>query len=136
MTLTFNPESYGALLAQYQPKVINTEEENENAIAIVENLEHRSHITPEEKALLELLVTLISKFEEENYPIPQGTPHSILLHLMEAQNVTQEDLFAVLGSPNIVYEIIDNQLPINKKQAQVLADFFHVDVELLLTNPQ
>lgn len=72
MTLTFNRESYAALLAKYQPKVITTEAENENAIAIVEDLEHRSHLTPEEKALLELLVTLISKFEEENYPIPQG----------------------------------------------------------------
>jgi HTH-type transcriptional regulator/antitoxin HigA len=68
MTLTFNPESYVALLAQYQPKVITTEAENEKVIAIVEDLEHRSHLTPEEKALLELLVTLISKFEEENYP--------------------------------------------------------------------
>ncbi len=131
MTLTFNPESYAALLAQYQPKVITTEAENENAIAIVQDLEHRSHLTPEEKALLELLVTLISKFEEENYPIPQGTPHSMLLHLMEAQNVTPEDLVEVIGSPEIVTQIINNQLPINKNQAQALAKFFQVDVELL-----
>ncbi|NES99413.1 MAG: transcriptional regulator [Sphaerospermopsis sp. SIO1G1] len=136
MTLTFNTESYAALLAKYQPKVITTEAENDQAISIVEDLEHRSHLTPEEKALLELLVTLISKFEDENYPIPQGSPHSMLLHLMEAQNVTPEDLFKVLGSPDIVYEMINNQLPINKHQAEALADFFHVDVELLLTNPQ
>jgi HTH-type transcriptional regulator/antitoxin HigA len=35
MTRTFNPKSYGQLLAEYQPKTIITEEENEQVIALV-----------------------------------------------------------------------------------------------------
>jgi HTH-type transcriptional regulator/antitoxin HigA len=61
MLRTFNKETYANLLAQYQPKVIETESENEAAIAMAESLEYRDH-TPEEDALLELLVTLISPF--------------------------------------------------------------------------
>ena len=38
MTLTFNPKSYAALLAKYQPKVITTEEENDRALAIASEL--------------------------------------------------------------------------------------------------
>ncbi len=34
MTRTFNPESYAKLLAEYQPKIITTEEENEQAMSI------------------------------------------------------------------------------------------------------
>ncbi|MEA5575636.1 transcriptional regulator [Anabaena sp. UHCC 0451] len=132
MTLTFNPESYAALLAQYQPKVITTEAENETAIAIVEDLEHRSHLTPEEKALLELLVTLISKFEEENYPIPPGTQHSMLLHLMEAKNVTQEDLVAILQSESIVLDVLNGNRQLTEKQIQELAVFFQIDPSYLV----
>ncbi len=40
-------------------KIIKTEEENEKALAIVEELMHRSNRTPEEDELYELLITLI-----------------------------------------------------------------------------
>lgn len=41
MTHIFDKRTYADLLAQHQPKVIETEEENEAAIAIAEDLEHR-----------------------------------------------------------------------------------------------
>ena len=53
-------------MIQYSPKVIETEEENEAALALAEQLEHRER-TPEADALLELLVMLIEKFEDEHY---------------------------------------------------------------------
>jgi hypothetical protein len=45
MILTFNSETYGELLALYQPKAITTEAENERAIAIAQELEHRSELS-------------------------------------------------------------------------------------------
>jgi HTH-type transcriptional regulator / antitoxin HigA len=128
MTHTFNPESYAKLLAQYQPKTITTEEENERAIALATELEHRTRRTPEEDILLELLVTLIEKFEEAHYPIPQGTPHSMLQHLMDARELAPEALAQVIGSKQAVFEIISGQSSITKAQAQALADFFKVDI--------
>ena len=47
--------------------MIKTEEENEKALAIVEELMHRPNRTLEENELYELLVTLIEKFEQEYY---------------------------------------------------------------------
>ncbi len=69
MTLTFNREAYAELLAQYQPKRISSDDENEKAIELAEKLSHRLNRTPEEDVLLDLLTTLIEKFEDENYPI-------------------------------------------------------------------
>ena len=63
MIHTINRNVYGDLLAQHQPKVIETEAENEATITLAESLEHRQR-TPEEDALLELLIILIEKFEE------------------------------------------------------------------------
>lgn len=65
MTLTFNPDNYSKLLAQYQPKLIRTEAENKNALTIVEELMHRQNRSLEETELYELLVILIEKFERE-----------------------------------------------------------------------
>ena len=61
MTLTFDRNAYGSLLLQYQPKVIQSEEENEAAIALATELEHRANLTTEESTLLDLLVTLIDR---------------------------------------------------------------------------
>ncbi|MEH2106151.1 helix-turn-helix domain-containing protein [Nostoc sp.] len=130
MTRTFNPESYGNLLAEYQPKIITTEEENEQAIALAQNLEHRPNRTPEEEMLLELLVTLIEKFEETYYPIPQGTPNSMLMHLMDAREITPEALAEVIGSLEVALQIVNGDRTISKTQAEALADYFHVDASL------
>jgi hypothetical protein len=64
---------YGRLLARAVPKVIETEEENERALAVVESLLEKGegNLTPEEDALLELLGNLIHDFEEKAYPIPK-----------------------------------------------------------------
>ncbi|BDA65875.1 transcription regulator [Calothrix sp. PCC 7716] len=132
MTHTFNSESYAKLLAQYQPKTITTEEENERAIALATELEHRKSRTPEEETLLELLVTLIEKFEEAHYPIPQGTPHSMLQHLMDVRELAPSALVEVIGSKQAVFEIINGTRSISKAQAQTLADFFKVDISLFL----
>ena len=52
MNLTFNRDIYGALLARYQPKVIITEEENEQALALAQEIEHRKNRTIEGKNCL------------------------------------------------------------------------------------
>ncbi len=74
MTLTINPSEYAQLLAKYQPKVIQTEAENDRSAAFAQELEHKAHRTSSEEGILELLVTLIEKFEDEHYPMPEGTP--------------------------------------------------------------
>jgi HTH-type transcriptional regulator/antitoxin HigA len=134
MTRTFNTEFYGKLLAEHQPKTINTEEENEQAIALAQDLEYRPNRTPEEDMLLELLVTLIEKFEETYYPIPKGTSHSMLKHLMDARSLTPEALAGVVGSLEVVQEMINGSHTINKAEAEALADYFHVDAGLFARN--
>ena len=132
MTLTINPESYSQLLALYQPKVIETEAENDLAIAKAQKLEHKANRTIEEDTILELLVTLIEKFEDEQYPIPSGTPHSMLLHLMEASSIKQENLVGIIGSRGVVSEVVNGKRSISKAQAKALANFFRVDVGLFI----
>ncbi|MBD2680182.1 MULTISPECIES: type II toxin-antitoxin system HigA family antitoxin [Nostoc] len=130
MTRTFNSESYAKLLTKYQPKIITTEEENEQAIALALTLDYRPNRTAEEEMLLELLVTLIEKFEENHYKIPQGTPNSMLIHLMDARDITTEALAEVIGSLEVALQIVNGESTISQTQAETLADYFHVDASL------
>ncbi len=133
MTLTFNQEKYKELLCQYQPKVIKSEEENETALKVIEQLMHSDNRTPEENELYDLLVTLIEKFEQEYYqPGVTSTPQSILHFLMEQKGIVRKDLETVLGSQEIATKVLDGKLEIDRDRAKVLGDFFNVDSSLFV----
>ncbi len=132
MILTFSHDKYGDLLAQYQPKRITTDTENENAIALAQELEHKDNLSTEEVTLRELLYVLIEQFENQNYPISQSSPLDTLRHLMEENNIKQEDLVGVIGSNNLVSEVINGDRGISKNQAKALGKFFNVDVSLFI----
>jgi len=130
MMLTFNSKTYGELLAHYQPKAITTEVENERASAIAQELEHRSELSLEEEALLELLISLIERFEADNYPIPDRNPLATLQHLIEANEIEYAELITILGSPDAVEQIINGQRSINQSEARSLGSYFRVDASL------
>ena len=111
--------------------IIENESENEAAIMLAESLEHRQR-TLEEDALLELLIILIKKFEEASYPVPNVKPDRLLLHLMEARNMKQEELVGVIGSRGVVSEIVNGKRSISKAQAKALGQLFHISPSLFI----
>ncbi|MCC5617725.1 hypothetical protein LC605_22060 [Nostoc sp. CHAB 5836] len=132
MTLTFNADKYKELLTAYLPKLIKNEAENEQALAIVEDLMHRER-TPEEDELYQLLITLIEKFEQEYYqPSQQNNPLSILLFILEESEKSRDDLVAVLGTEDFIDNILNGQKKINTEQALKLGEFFHVESSLFM----
>jgi HTH-type transcriptional regulator / antitoxin HigA len=130
MTLISNPESYTDLLIRYQPKPIATDGDYEAAIALATEIEHRQHPTPAEETLLELLVTLVEKYESMHEPIPMTSDRSMLLHLMDAQDLAAADLVDVLGSLEIVEQVLSGQQPIDSAQIQLLADRLNVSPQV------
>ncbi|MCF2145508.1 hypothetical protein IQ276_003370 [Desmonostoc muscorum LEGE 12446] len=132
MTLTFNPDKYKELLTAYLPKLIRTEAENDQALRIVEDLMHRER-TPEEDELYQLLITLIEKFEQEYYqPNQQNNPVSMLLFILEESERSRDDLVAVLGTEDLVDNILNGQQKMDREQAHKLGEFFHVESSLFM----
>lgn len=130
----FNPQKYGELLAQTLPSVIETEEENEHFLEIVNRLMSKGegNLSPEEEKLFCLLVRLIEEFEEEAYPMGNSTPRDMLLFLMEQQDLKQTDLLEVFGSKGIVSEVVNGKRAISKTHAKRLAEKFKVSAELFI----
>jgi len=113
--------------------VIRTEEGYDYAIEQIEKpLKKGDRISAEEEHLLDLLSTLVEKYEDEHYPIEPAAPHEILQNLMEARDLRQKDIVHLFGSSGRVSEAINGLRPISKIQAKALAEFFHVSTDLFL----
>ena len=132
MSLAFDRNTYGKLLAEYQPQVINSENEYERMLADAERLIGNKNRSQEETALLQILVRLIEEYESKNYPMDKSSPHIILQHLKEARGINPSELVEIFGSKEIYSEIVNGKLAISEKQAEALAEFFHVSSELFI----
>jgi HTH-type transcriptional regulator / antitoxin HigA len=128
LTLTFNLDRYKDLLSEYQPRLIKTEQENEQALLVIEKLMHLSDRTPEQNELYELLVVLVERFEQGFYqPSRESNPLSMLLFLMNQRDMKPSKLVDVFGSQSAVDDVIAGRVLINRSNANLLAKLFHVD---------
>ncbi len=131
MILTFDGATYSKLLAEIAPRAIETEEEYDRLLAVAERLTFAKNLTPEERALYKLLVTLIEVYERENYPI-ESEPHEILQHIMESSGTRQADLVGIIGSSGVVSEVVNGKRAISKAQAKALGDYFKISPSLFI----
>jgi HTH-type transcriptional regulator/antitoxin HigA len=132
MTISLDKTTYSQLLVEYQPKVITTEAEYDQALETVEKLMADQQRIPEQTAILQLLVTLIEEFETKHYPVEPSSPHAMLEHLMDARGIKQSDLVGVIGSKGVVSEVVNRKRAISKAQAKTLGEFFNVSPALFI----
>jgi HTH-type transcriptional regulator / antitoxin HigA len=133
MTITFSRERYKDLLSEYQPKLIKSETENEQALAMIEKLMHLSNRTPEQQELYELLIVLIEKFEQDFYqPEQNNNPISMLLFLMEQRDMQSIDLVDIFGSISVVEDVMAGRVQIDRAMSESLGQLFHVDSMLFI----
>jgi HTH-type transcriptional regulator/antitoxin HigA len=124
MTPTSNQKTYTDLLIQYQPKPITTFDEYKEALAIVEGM-MSGELTQAETTLLKLLVLLIETYEEEHYPMGEPTLAATLESLMHEFDVAPISLVEILGSLDIVNEVVNGQRGVSQSQAESLAKYFN-----------
>src|SRR5437763_1721245 len=97
-----NEARYRRLLSKAMPVVIESEEENDRMLAVVEKLMDKGeNLSLEELRLLKLLTRLVEDFEERFYHPEEASPLEVLQHLMDARNIKQSDLLKVLGSKGV-----------------------------------
>jgi HTH-type transcriptional regulator / antitoxin HigA len=127
MTIAILDREYAQLLVAVQPKVIETEAENEFFLAEVTKLMRLGEsISPAQEQLLRLLVNLVESFEDRNYQLKSATPLEILTELVNDRGLKQKDLLPVFGSQGVASEVLNGKRGISKTQAKALGEFFKV----------
>jgi HTH-type transcriptional regulator / antitoxin HigA len=135
MTIALLDREYAELLVAIQPKVIETEAENEFYLAEVTKLMRIGEsISPAQERLLRLLVNLIESFESQHYQIKSATPLEILTELVDDRGLKQKDLLPVFGSQGVASEVLNGKRGISKAQAKALGEFFKVSPSIFFGN--
>ena len=139
MTFTINRKNYLKLLDEVKliPKVIETETEYEQNLAVAEKLiAKKKNRSPEETALFRLLVKLIEDYEETNYNLKEWQnlpPHEILQHLLEVSHTKQSDLVGIVSpSKGLISAIVNGKRAISKEQAKKLGEYFKISPSLFI----
>ncbi len=125
--------AYGKLLRKALPRPIRTEKDNERYLQVVERLmDLGERLTPEQHELMELLVTLIERFEAERYSLSAASPVEALRELMEARGMKLAGLAALFGSKGVASEILSGKRVLSKTNIKRLAEHFGVSPEVFL----
>lgn len=114
------------------PKVIETEEEYEEALKLAEQLTFTKNQTPEQRAIYKQLVAQIETYEAKHYPMNEVKPREVLRHIVEASGISQVDLANLIGSDNEVSEILNGTRAINEIQARAIGERFKVSPSLFI----
>ncbi len=131
--LVIDNKKYARVLARVLPRVIATDREHERMLAEVEKLMDKGgHRTAEEDAALDLMVRLIKDYEDEHHPLPDPSPHEMLVYLMEQRGLKQADLVPIFKSRGYASDVINAKRAISKAHAKQLAEFFKVSASLFI----
>lgn len=134
MIATVDSTKYGQLLTETLPQKIETEEQNERYLQVIETLIDKgaANFSLEEHALFDLLVILVEDFEAKTYQMPDVLPHERIKYLLEEKQLRQKDLLPVFGSEGVISDTLKGKRQITLKTAQKLGDFFNVPIELFI----
>lgn len=81
---------------------------------------------------LDILVTLIEKYEAMHYPIPAPDPIEAIRFMMEQNAMNDTDLGVLLNSRSRVSELFNKKRALTIKQIRILHDKLKIPAEILI----
>jgi len=112
-------------------KVIKSEKEYNQALERLDIVFDAPADTPEGDEA-ELLVILIEKYEDENFPFEAPDPIEAIKFRMEQMNMKKKDLAAVLGYRSRVTEILNKRRKLSLKMIRNLHEKLNIPYESLI----
>ena len=140
--MEMDEQRYGALLAEFRPRIIDSPEEHERLLAVAESIMEKGENLPdEEEKLLALIVLLVEAYElnvneddsEEDRDEPPAA-HVTLQRLMFSHDIKLDDIAHLFGNPHLAREVLEGKRQISKRQAKELGKFFRVPSKLFAPN--
>jgi HTH-type transcriptional regulator/antitoxin HigA len=112
-------------------KPIRSESDYEANVARLEALMDAAPGTPEGDEL-EILATLIERYEDERYPVELPTPLAAIHFRMEQGGLTPRDLEKFIGSRARVSEVLSGARPLSIGMIRALNEHLGIPAEILI----
>lgn len=110
---------------------IKTEQDYDLALERV-NLIFDAQPETQEFDELDILVTLIEKYEAIHYPIPAPEPIEAIRFMMEQNAMNDHDLGVLLNSRSRVSELFNKKRALTITQIRILHDKLKIPAEILI----
>ena len=100
---------------------IKTEADYKHFSKLAYELSFKENQTETDEVLLNLICDLIDQWDEaQGYTMDLPDPIEVILHEMEAQNLTRKDLIPFIGSQSKVSEVLNRKRPLTLTMIKAL----------------
>ena len=119
--------SWQAFDAMAHLRPIHTDAEYDHMVALMDSLLDEAGDNEDHplSSLLDLVSDLVSKYDQEHYPIEPAEPKEVLRFLMDSRGLKQEDLSAIVPQSNLS-AILSGKRKISATLAGKLGKFFGI----------
>jgi HTH-type transcriptional regulator/antitoxin HigA len=119
--------SWQAFDAMAHLRPIHTEAEYDRMVALMDSLLDEAGDNEDHplSSLLDLVSDLVSKYDQEHYPIEPAEPKEVLRFLMDSRGLKQEDLSAIVPQSNLS-AMLSGKRKISATLAGKLGKFFGI----------
>jgi HTH-type transcriptional regulator/antitoxin HigA len=114
-----------------QIRPIKTKADHRAALKEIERLMDAKPGTPAGDRL-EVLTTLVERYEAQHEPIEPPNPVDALLYYMESRGLTRKDLEPYLGSRARVAEVLNRRRPLTIEMIRKLHEGLGISAEVLI----
>jgi HTH-type transcriptional regulator/antitoxin HigA len=128
------PKTFAELVAVHAPRPINDDVDLRNTEEIVERLAVLPRRTKDQEDYLEVLSTLIEKYEQDCYPINRwkATPIERLKYLLDQNEMSASDLGRLLGDRALGAKILRGHRELSKANIVKLSQRFRVSPAIFI----
>jgi HTH-type transcriptional regulator / antitoxin HigA len=114
------------------PREVKSDAQNRSYLAALADIESKEHKTDEEREYANLLAARIAEYEKERFPIPALPPRQILLHLMEANGLTQSDLLSIFKHKSVISDVLNGKREMSKDHIRALSQRFGLSTDVFM----
>jgi len=128
-------DCYLELVQTFPLASIQSDKHLEAAQEVMDGLLAKGKLDQGESTYLDALSDLVATYEDEHHAIEPASDADMLRHLMEAKGVTQIQLSRATGiAKSSVSEVLAGKKQFSRSMIRELADYFQVDVSMLVRN--
>jgi len=121
---------YRDLLVEFTPHPIRSDADYRRAVAQLEQI-MEPHPSAARSQLIEVLATLIERYESRDYPTPDRHPAETLRTLLKTRRVSAAGLAKATGiPPSTISNILAQRRGISKANAVALGAYFGVSASV------
>ncbi|BAZ45144.1 hypothetical protein NIES4102_21620 [Chondrocystis sp. NIES-4102] len=125
-------DKYLQLLQTFPPRTINSDEQLDKTVAVIDKLLDRGSLTSEESDYLNVLAILVLDYEQKSELLPDIYGVELLKVLIAQRNLLQKDLVPIFKTESIVSDILSGKRQLTVRHIRELAQFFKLSPAVFL----